>query len=70
MLLRTLRKVEIETLCGREGADAEAVINFLSSLGSNEAEALKNLEKAADYYGWDTETVEAIRYGIQLAKIN
>jgi len=70
MLLRTLRKVEIETLCGREGADAEAVMNFLSSLGSNYNEASERLKKTADFYNWNQSTTEACRKGIELAKIS
>jgi len=57
--------MDIEKLASRPNVQAEAVVNFLSSLeGLTYQEAVANCECDAQSYGWNHETSGAIREGL------
>lgn len=63
-----LSSERIQALAGRKGVRANAVSNFLMTLGElTEGQALGNLELDAALYGWNSATQSAIRAGIREA---
>ena len=69
--MRNLTLQEIETLLQKyQGARRIAIENFLSTVANNKYvfEANNNLKRDAILYGWNKQTVLAIREGIKLAQ--
>jgi len=68
--LRDLTPQEIEKILKKfPNAKLVAVENFLMTVGQNQNKyyALANLDKDRLLYGWNSDTVRAIRKGIDLA---
>ena len=69
--MRNLTAQEIEALLQKyQGARRIAIENFLSTVANNEYAyaANNNLKRDAILYGWNKQTVLAIKEGIQLAQ--
>ncbi len=70
MALRRLTYTEIETLASRPGVRRIAVENFLCSFPTDLEPMYQNmnLHDDARAYGWNTQTVQAIKEGLRLAE--
>lgn len=55
-----------EALRRHPNARRIAVVNFVSSAGSNGMHNALNLEQDRKAYGWNSTTVQAIKYGLRL----
>jgi len=66
--VRKLSIEEIEVFSGRTGVRRIAVENFLMSMGTNDGDALGNLELDTRLYKWDKKTWQAIFDGILQAR--
>ncbi len=65
--MRKLTNEEIDKLASEVGVRKIAVINFLSTMGDNEFNAIQNAELDSRLYKWNMATRSAIIKGIKLA---
>lgn len=68
--MKKLTIVEIRQFSERPFVRKTAVENFLATMGTNSAIALKNLALDARLYSWDDPTLDAIMEGIVYAQLN
>lgn len=65
-----LSPARIQTIAASADVDHVAVENFLSTIGGQTTEeALQNLRRDAESYGWSKATARAIRLGIYEARL-
>ena len=66
--MRELTIDGIQRLANRKGVRKIAVENFLSTMGEDYNIAINNAYLDAKLYRWDSETLQAILEGIEMAK--
>lgn len=65
--MKVLTEEQLKKLTSRDKVKKIAVENFLCSLSGNKTADLMNVSLDAKSYGWNKETIKAIKDGITLA---